>query len=352
MQTYLLKRNINCRAFANILCCFKINSKRNARADAFWKMKGENNVTADNWKMLPEYRITLILIKSICTLLGTSGNLLVIIHNVFMRYEKNPATIFTTNLAISDLLTCLTMYPMRIARSTMILNGFQFESNSLFLCKASYFSAGVSVSLSILTLLVVTYDRYLFIKKPLRYPLLMTQPKVCGILIAIWVTSLVIYLPLTVAFVETSEETRRGCFLILNSLSVIFLFYNYLPILLILWFNLKTLRIAQTQRRSLTRNAVWDTSTTNMSIRTRIGKELKAIRTFAVIMGLLVTCYTPYALIMLFHLADYHPGIPPIWEDIFTDLVGINSVFNPVIYCIRHKEYRKAMRRCFSALCC
>ena len=318
-------------------------------------MKGESNLTVDDRQVFPEYRISLVVFKSICILLGVSGNLLVIIHNVFIRYEKNPSTFFTTNLAIADLLACLTIYPIRIARSFIILQGseaLEENDNGLFLCKFHYFSGCFSVSLSTLTLLAVTYDRYLFIKKPLKYPLLMTTPKVYAIILAIWLTSL-IYLPLAISYVETSERTIiNGCFFEADMLSALLLLYIYLPVLIILWLNFLKLRIARTQRCSIARNSIRDASVANINITTRIAKELKAVRTFAVIMGLLVICYTPFAIVVVFDLLHYHPGLPRLAFNFFADLVGINLVFNPIIYCIRHKEYRKAIRRCCSALCC
>ena len=318
-------------------------------------MKGEINSTLDerhvsNHSVSNGYFIALIIFKSICILLGVSGNLLVIIHNVVLRYEKTPATYLTTNLAISDLLACLTIYPLRIGRSVVMLTASKGEEKSTFFCKLNYLSAFFSVSLSVLTLLAVTYDRYLFIKKPLKYPMLMTKRKVCGMIGAIWSTSL-LYLTLAIARVKTSGA-YNNCFFGTRALSVLLLLYIYTPILFILLFNLKTWRIAQTQRRSIARNYVRDSSAKNVNITTRIAKELKAVETLAMLMGVLVVCFSPSAVMVIFDLVKFYPGIPPSMYDLFSDLIGINSVFNPLIYCIRHKEYRKVIHRCFHALCC
>jgi hypothetical protein len=97
---------------------------------------------------------------------------------------------------------------------------------------------------------------------------------------------------------------------------------------------------------------VRDSSAKNVNITTRIAKELKAVETLAMLMGVLVVCFSPSAVMVIFDLVKFYPGIPPSMYDLFSDLIGINSVFNPLIYCIRHKEYRKVIHRCFHALCC
>lgn len=312
---------------------------------------GAINSTSHERHPLTGYLITMVVFKLVCFLLGVSGNLLVIIHNV-LRYEKTPATYLSVNLAICDLLTCLTIYPTRVAKAMDMLISPINEQNETFFCRVNYFSGCFSVSLSVLALLAVNYDRYLLIRRPLKYPMLVTKRKVYGIIAATWLASL-IYLLLSVTYVETSRRhsNTSGCSPRREALSILLILYIYIPIILILLFNLKTWRIVQAQRRSIARNSVRDSSAQNVNITTRIAKELKAVKTLAMIMGVLVFCFTPFATMVIFDILHFDPGLPPSLYELFADLVGVNSVCNPLIYSIRHKEYRQAIRKCFSAVC-
>ena len=315
-------------------------------------LRGDLNTTILNERQAStEYLIAMVIFKSICIILGVSGNLLVIIYNA-LRYEKDPSTYLCINLGVADLVACLTVYPTRIAKSIHSLTGHISTRQNTAICKFSYFTGCFSLSLSVLTLLAVTYNRYLFIKRPLKYPILMTKRKVYGIIFVLWTVSL-IYLPLAVSYVETSHKRQEnGCSFEALGLSLLLLTYTYLPIIFILLFNYKIYDIAREQRRSIARNSVRDASIKKENIATRIAKELKAAKTFAVIMGSLLFSYTPFAVIVCFDIVGFDPRFPPFVYGVIVDIIAINSVFNPVIYTIRHKEYRKAIRNYFSTLSC
>ncbi|XP_028396585.1 beta-1 adrenergic receptor-like [Dendronephthya gigantea] len=225
------------------------------------------------------------------------------------------------------------------------------KRNSMF-CKINYFSGSFCVCLSVLTLVAVTYDRYLSIKRPLKYPMLMTKRKVYGIIAIIWGASS-IYLPVAVFFVESSKrQLNNGCTIVQEGLSALIILFVYIPITFIFLFNYKTWRIAHGQRRSIARNTVMDSNAESINFSKRIAKELKAVKTFGMILGVLTFCFTPYALTVLFHLLHFNAGFPPLAYALFADLVGLNSVLNPLIYGLRQKKYRKELYKFFDRLCC
>ena len=313
-------------------------------------LKGASNSTTYRQAMPYEYLVAMIVLKSTCILLGIAGNVLVIIHNVVLRHEKNTATYLCINLAISDLLACVAIFSPRIGRLIHILTGSQNEVKKDLFCKVLYFSGCYTVSLSVLTLVAVMFDRYLFIKRPLKYPLLMTMPKVRVIIIATWLATSV-YLTLTLIY--SIGKGNQDCHVVTIPLSIMTICYVYVPIFAIFLLNFKTWRIAHAQRRFMARNLVRDASAKNCNLATKIAKEIKAVKTFAIVIGMLLFCFTPYAVLVVFDmLREESPSIPPWLDELFTDLVGLNSVCNPLIYSLRHREYRKAIRTCFSSLGC
>jgi hypothetical protein len=51
-----------------------------------------------------------IVFKFIAMIIGVLGNITVIIYAIFLRKEKTPASYFVGNLALADLLVCLTFF--------------------------------------------------------------------------------------------------------------------------------------------------------------------------------------------------------------------------------------------------
>lgn len=64
--------------------------------------------------------------------------------------------------------------------------------------------------------------------------------------------------------------------------------------------------------------------------------------------GVLLFCFTPFAVLIVFDVRQVEAGLPPATQDFVSDLLGMNSVLNPAIYSMRHKEYRTALKKWFS----
>ena len=53
-----------------------------------------------------------VVFKFIAMIIGVLGNVTVIIHNIFFNKEKTATSYLVGNLALADLLVCLTLYPV------------------------------------------------------------------------------------------------------------------------------------------------------------------------------------------------------------------------------------------------
>ena len=294
--------------------------------------------------------IVFIVFKCLFFIVGILGNACVIIYNVFFNRSKTPTTYFVVNLAIIDFLACSIIYPVWITKFVRSVLGVT-NDQKLF-CFVDQISP-ISVLLSILTLLAITVDKFVFINWPLRYHVIVTWRRTYFALLMIWVFGIIL-IPFIILF-TTTQPCGLKMFL---SVSVV-VFYICIPFFIIFVLNYKICKIAREQRLKMSVNSVAsDTVQTpnSYSINSvisswRITRELKNIKTFAIIIGVLFCCILPFMIIVF--VEDYwcHGSCIPVEiRYLFGDLVGVNSIINPFIYGIRQKEYRNAFRRFWSEI--
>ncbi|XP_006009813.2 olfactory receptor 52E4-like [Latimeria chalumnae] len=121
----------------------------------------------------------------VCTLLGylmiLFSNLLLISVIVKERSLHKPMYIFICNLACNGLYGTIAFFPKMMAD---LLYKVQTISHVGCLLQIYCFHTYAAFELTILT--VMAYDRYVSICNPLRYSSIMTQAKICKLLMLVW----------------------------------------------------------------------------------------------------------------------------------------------------------------------
>ena len=144
-----------------------------------------------------------------------------------------------------------------------------------------------------------------------------------------------------------------------NSLLYVFVFFLYtlIPFFIIFILNYKIFKIAQEQRLKIAINSVSSdtmqsrnpSSINSVFSRWRITRELKNIKTFGIVIGVLLCCILPYTTLRFVDLFCCNYSCVPFEVELsFAELVGVNSIVNPFIYGIRQREYRNSFRRLWS----
>ena len=125
--------------------------------------------------------------KFIAMIIAILGNMTVIIHAILTNKEKTATSYLVGNLALADLLVCLTFIPIWIIEFIQtILN---IDSDQDLFCKLSRSTIWSLLFASVATLLAITVDRYLYIVKLLKYPMIVTKRRVFQIISGIWLTA-------------------------------------------------------------------------------------------------------------------------------------------------------------------
>ena len=293
-----------------------------------------------------------IVFKCIAMIIGVLGNITVIIYTIFVSKEKTATSYLVGNLALADLLVCLTFYPIWIIEFTQtILN---IDSNQDLFCKLSRPTSWALLFASVATLFAITLDRYSYIVKPLRYPLIVTKRKVFRTIAGIWLTSCCIFIVYYIHY-KWHTKLRSLCDVpeyLSHSLQI---YFKYIPITFIFILNFRILFVAQKQRKRILTETLPDHSRSLsrfVAIR-RFLQALKVVKTiFTVVIVLTFCCFVPTVVGgVLFKEHICSGSCHEIWYLIFQyELYGINSIVNAFIYGIRHIKQRKAYGRILSKI--
>ena len=298
-----------------------------------------------------------IVFKFVAMFIGVCGNIVVIIltrTSKFWNKEKTETSYLVGNLALADLLMCLTLYPTWIVELTLTI--LDIDSDQLLFCK---FSRSFAYSLqfaSVASLLAIAVDRYIFILKPLKYPLIVTRKKVFASTLAIWMTAFCVF-ALKYTFMKTIDTGWRGlCILSVLEGYYFSIFTIFVPTFVIIILNFLILLAARKQHKRILAGTIQaaDSNTTadhrryRMRIVLRFFVGLRQVKTFSIVVAVLIFCVIVPTLLgtILYYFSSN--SVWSTWDLIFYyEFYGINSVVNAFIYVMRHVKYRKAFAKIF-----
>ena len=281
-------------------------------------------------------------------IIGILGNVTIIIHTIFSIKEKTATSYLVGNLALADLLMCLTFYPTWIIEFIQIM--LNIDNDQDFFCKVNRATTWASTSASTATRLAITVDRYLYILKPLRYPQIVTHRRVFLAVSGIWITACCIFIAQYIHRRSYGIWLRSVCYLPNSIVYLIDAFTEYVPLILIFFLNFHLLSVARRQRKRILAETTiasadnfTEESTNRMSFVLGFFVALKTAKTFAVVVAVLTICILTPTVVGRILLAFCTDSCRQIWFVVFHyEFYGINSVVNAFIYGMRHVKYRKA----------
>ena len=257
------------------------------------------------------------------SIIATLANALVIISIWRSRSLRTPANMFLIGLALSDLGVGLFVQPFFIAHSI----SFAKQGTANFTCISAAALTITAAFLSVVsfkTVTAISVERYLSLRLHLRYEDVVTMKRVRLILAVIWLWSGIFAIAWVVYFPSyKSYHFTTGIALCLVISTVAYV---------------KIYRIARSHQRQIESQQV--AADPN---RLRMRRRTKSACNMFLVSCVLLCCYLPYSIsLALAKLTGIKPGI---WIAIQCTLtiVNINSSINPLIYCYRMRDIRKAM---------
>ncbi|XP_068613043.1 alpha-1A adrenergic receptor [Brachionichthys hirsutus] len=319
-------------------------------------------------------------VLSVFILVAILGNILVILSVVCNKHLQTVTNFFIVNLAMADLLLSIIVLPF--SASLEVLGCWVF--GRLF-CNIWAAVDVLCCTASILSLCVISIDRYIGVKYCLKYPSIMTEGKAVAILILVWVLSAVISVGPLLGWKEAPPVDDSICSITEEPGYALFssLFSFYLPLMVILFMYFRVYVVARRTTRSLEagvkrerdksmevvlrihcRSVLEDARSasskssknhpfrSSLSVRLmKFSREKKAAKTLAIVVGMFILCWLPFFFFL--PMGSFFPALKPsevVFKVIFW-LGYFNSCINPMIYPCSSKEFQRAFTRLLRCQC-
>ena len=284
---------------------------------------------ATNVDKTEEVFITIIItciLNSVFSLLTTAGNFVILYSIRKTQNLHSPSFILLCCLAFSDLLVGAICQPLLVAKQITKL-----EDNLSAYCIFAMFSdiSGYLTSgISFLTLAAVSIDRLLALTLHLRYNAIVTIPRVFQTTFALWISA--------TACVMLKFFLSNGDWLFLAF--VIF-------VLTLLVITLSTFKILQIVRKHQRHINDQNMAALNRQASTvNVLKCRKSAVTVLYVYCLFLLFYLPFSVTIFLGALTGRTRKLKIAYDFASTAVYINSFLNPLVYCWRIREIRRAVK--------
>ncbi|KAI6222067.1 G-PROTEIN-RECEP-F1-2 domain-containing protein [Aphelenchoides besseyi] len=283
-------------------------------------------------------------------ILSFCGNLTVIVVMCFCSRTKSTTNMLITNLAVSDLLVCLT--------SLWLTPMYWYSGNFVYgewTCYLFPFFQCCSVCNSSLSLLVLAMDRYFVVcrNEAGRQRKLNLTPKTCGLaIVLIWIVAICIALPI---FLHMKIETKFRCgetvwkckesWINKNAVKFygifVMLIQFALPLSFIGYSNIQIYLYLQRQCQS------------NFRLRVVSTRKSSLFRMLLAMVIAFATSWLPITILNVIRDLHYAHILHPHYNMLFMLSHGLamsGTTLNPIIYCFCNQSFRDEFTRIASEL--
>ena len=294
-------------------------------------------------KMATTDDIILKVLFSLLIGMNVLGNTLVVLVVILHRTMQTPMNYLLTNLAVADLLFGIFIIPVRPFNQEFTQPG-GWEGD--LLCKVLTYGnlAWLSSVTSVMTLMLISWERYHAILHPYKAGRRMTKGRLRKLIISAWISSAIFLVPETwhIRF----DEKKDRCI------------YNF-PIWLlktdaVLWLTMIGLLPLGVMGVSYGRvvQRLWfrRERTANVSQRSLLQSRKRVTKTVLSVTVILGCCWFPN---LIWYFLDSFSLISsvPKFHAVSHVFIMLNTTVNPIIYATRDKRFRRHMWRLVTKRC-
>ncbi|PWA24402.1 hypothetical protein CCH79_00011880 [Gambusia affinis] len=258
------------------------------------------------------------------------GNILVILSVVCNRHLRTPTNYFIINLAMADLLLGTTVLP--VSATLEVLGYWVFGR---IFCDIWAAVDVLCCTASIMSLCVISIDRYVGVRYPLQYPMVVTRRRALLAMLGVWILALVISIGPLLGWKQPPSQDDTVCVITEEPFYALFssLGSFYIPLAVILAMYCRVYVVAKRTTRNLEAGMMRDRAEDSNELTLRIhcrnqqihdlcppskaagggasagrgaltvkllkfSREKKAAKTLGVVVGMFILCWLPFFLVL------------------------------------------------------
>lgn len=310
------------------------------------------------------------------------GNILVILAVVCNRHLRTPTNYFIINLAIADLLLGTTVLP--VSATLEVLDSWVFGR---IFCDIWAAVDVLCCTASIMSLCVISIDRYIGVRYPLQYPTIVTERRALLAMFAVWVLAMIISIGPLLGWKQPPSQDDTVCLITEEPFYALFssLGSFYIPLAVILAMYCRVYIVAKRTTKNLEAGVMKErmqnsnseltlrihcrNQDTNPALRgsgggtkgagggasagrstlsvklLKFSREKKAAKTLGVVVGMFILCWLPFFLTLPIGSFNSNLRPPETFFKVIFWLGYFNSCLNPVIYPCYSREFKQAFIR-------
>ena len=278
----------------------------------------------------------------VITLLGIVGNVLVICVIAFRNKMRSATNLLLLNLALADLLFVIVLPPI-----TAYANSVRHWSFGPLICKLMHYFVNVSVYVTVYSLVIIAFIRYLTIVHSQRTLRIRAPINVLYMMLGLWLAMLVVNIPVLFIYSALPEAPEYPAYstwacttatitVARNVAIVNFVFSYVLPLFVILLFSLAILRFIRKQRPQCL----------DSEAQTRgHNRKRQASRILVIVIALFALLWLPvHVHLIVTHIFYESRHVETNWYELFRAVFHIlaysNSCINPLVYNFVSKDFR------------
>ena len=267
---------------------------------------------------------------SITTFLGNTL-ILVALHKETSLHP--PSKLLYRNLAITDLCVGIIVEPLYVTNWTSVVK--ERWDVCYYSLRTAAFSGYTLCVVSALTLTAISVDRLLALLLGLRYRQVVTLRRTCITAIGFWILPMV-----ASSTLFWNSPIRSWCQYMGTVLCLVTTIFAYTKI----FFSLRHNQIH-------VQNHV-DQIEPSQAISLNIARYKKAVYSAMWVQGTLVACYVPFGIVVAVTPQQGMALSVYLSRQFTATLVYLNSSLNPLLYCLKIREVRQAVKETLRQLLC
>nr|XP_015207017.1 PREDICTED: glucose-dependent insulinotropic receptor-like [Lepisosteus oculatus] len=265
---------------------------------------------------------------------------------LLIRKKGSQSWVFVLNLALADTLVGLAI--PGIATEVIGAHSSSTHKTSCLLRMACVTSPSAA---SILSMFLISLDRYLAIKLPLRYSQLAGPRTAAGALVALWLVSFLVgFLPGMVRELQQSDY-KGFCtfFSVIRPQGMIVVFCaGFFPVLSVfIYFYCDILKVACAHQRQIRRARL---AGSRLPQPGHFAGHMKALQTVALLVGCFTLSWSPFFVASTVQALCQDCRLYHVIEN-YLWLLGLsNSLINPLVYACWQREVRQQLGVLFATV--